>query len=390
MRALRTIAVAVAATAAVVPARRAAADAMDPALGRLVLDESCRTAGGPTGTGYYYDPLSEYRRCIVNHAAFAKLVAQYGFALAPTAMHPAHTPGYGGFKVAIEGAFTTIDANAHYWRYGTEGPIDESTKLASVSNKNPDGTLQVYALKLAKGFPFGLELGGAFGYLVNTGIVAGGADLRLALFEGFRASIPGYFPDWAVGGGVRTITGSPELKLTIASADSQLSKPIPLGGTLVLTPHVGYQWIHIFGDSGLVDLTPNTDALSHCGYKGDNTPVQSEPDKSKGGFDGQPLCAGSSGDFNNTVVFEAARIHRHRINFGAELRFQALHVGVHAVTDVIAPKDANAKTESEYDPSDPTGVKTIQLNKLADDPRTEGNDEVKRQWTVAVELGAVF
>ena len=41
---------------------------------------------------------------------------------------------------------------------------------------------------------------------INSNIASAGADIRMALFEGFRAGIPGYFPDLAAGGGVRTIT----------------------------------------------------------------------------------------------------------------------------------------------------------------------------------------
>ena len=73
-------------------------------------------------------------------------------------------------------------------------------------------------------------------------------------FEGFREHVPGFIPDLGVGGGVRSITGTSELKLTVASFDTQLSKPIPIAGTVTLHPHIGYQILWIFGDSGLIDL----------------------------------------------------------------------------------------------------------------------------------------
>ena len=91
-------------------------------------------------------------------------------------------------------------------------------------------------------------IAGVFGFLANTEIVSGGADVRVALFEGFRESIPGFIPDLGVGGGVRTITGTSEFKPTIASFDAELSQPLPIAGTVVLQPHVGYQWVRIFGD----------------------------------------------------------------------------------------------------------------------------------------------
>src|SRR5690348_6857383 len=95
---------------------------MDPALARLVTNGSCRLPG-PNG-GDFYNPLSGFNRCVPDDAGFAKLVAQYGFALAPTAMHSARTTGYGGFEIAIEGAFTSIDSDADYWKNGTQGAKD--------------------------------------------------------------------------------------------------------------------------------------------------------------------------------------------------------------------------------------------------------------------------
>src|SRR5262245_43921350 len=140
--------------AALATPREAAADSMDPALARFVADENCRT-GGPAG-GQYYNPASRFQKCGTYDAYFAKLIAQYGFAVAPTAMHSARTTGYGGFELAIEADYTKIDSSAEYWRKGTQGPQDPTTKKFSVIG-DPDSVIQTYGLKLRKGFPFGLE-----------------------------------------------------------------------------------------------------------------------------------------------------------------------------------------------------------------------------------------
>ena len=46
--------------------------------------------------------------------------------------------------------------------------------------------LQLYQLKIRKGFPFGIELTGSFGYLAQSSLYTIGADVRWSLFEGFR------------------------------------------------------------------------------------------------------------------------------------------------------------------------------------------------------------
>jgi hypothetical protein len=241
--------------------------------------------------------------------------------------------------------------------------------------------LQLYTLKIRKGFPFGLEITGAVGYLAHTNIVSGGADIRWSLFEGFRTGIPAIFPELAVGGSVRTITGTEQFQLTVAGFDGQISKPLPIAGTLVITPYVGYQWIRIFGDSGLVDMTPNTDAVTACGYRGTNSPAT--PDPSKSTFDGQSVCShgsGASADFNNTTVFNPVRLTRHRLNFGLQWRFQMVKFGAHFITDVIGVSEANQGAQYEIKTVHPDGS-TTSVNKF---------DGVQKQWTLAFDLGAVF
>jgi hypothetical protein len=339
---------------------------MDPALARLVSNTGCRV--NPSGGGTFYNPKSGFTPCGRDDAAFAKLVAQYGAAIAPSAMHSARTTGYGGFELAIEGGFTTIDKDASYWQKGTEGPQDQTSKRFSVVNKEPPGMMQLYTFKIRKGFPFGIELTGNFGYLAQTSIYTLGADVRWSLFEGFRTGIPAIFPELSVGGSVRTITGTDQMQLTVVGVDGQISKPIPIAGVTVVTPWIGYQFLRIFGDSGLIDLTPNTDAVNYCGYKGTNTPATKDP--SKPYQDGQPVCAkGSSADFNNTTVFNPARLNRHRIVAGLNLRVQMVMLGFQFAYDVVDPADAN-KPE-----------KTTDKNLFTD---------VKRQMTLAFDLGAVF
>jgi hypothetical protein len=183
------------------------------------------------------------------------------------------------------------------------------------------------------------------------------------------------------------MTGTAQMKLTVASVDGELSKPIAIAGTATLVPHVGYQWIHIWGDSGTIDLTPNTDPLVQCGYAGHNTPATPDPNKSS--YDGQPVCSGSSADFNNNVVFDNVRLQRHRITFGLQFNYQMVHVGLSALTDLVAPVDVNKDETSVPDPSDPTGRRRMTVKVLGEDPRTNDN-AVTKQWTVSWELGAAF
>lgn len=382
MRRIGWIAAGAALALAAIAPREASADTMDPALARLTTDENCRSPGG---SQLYYNPSSGYQRCGTDNIAFAKLIAEWGFALAPTAMHPARTTGYGGFDLAFEGAFTNISKDADYWKLGTQGKQDPNNKLFSTRNTGPDSYLQVFAMKTRYGFAplslplgiLGLELGTKIGYMGNSNIGLLGADVRLALLEGFRTGWPAIFPDIAAGGSVTTLTGNSEFQLTVAAADGQISKSFPIGGTVVFTPYAGYSFIRIFGDSGLIDLTPNTDALNYCGYAGGNSPAT--PDMNKTYRDGQPVCtSGTSADFNNTAVFSPVRMTRHRIDAGFQFRFQMVRIGAHFVTDIVDPEEAN-KDNASMAP-DPRNGNTM-VNKF------EG---VPRQHTIAFDFGLVL
>ncbi|HKY35958.1 MAG TPA: hypothetical protein VJN18_08470, partial [Polyangiaceae bacterium] len=356
----------------------AIAEPMDPALERLVIEPECQRGKGQIGV-WDDTPNPSWApgtlpggsaACQPDHAAFKRLINQFGFALAPTAMHSARTTGYGGFHLSMEADYTSVSTDAAYWKDGTQGAVDPSNGQSSTVNDSVQSLLQLYSLKFRKSFGFGLEITGLVGFMPKTSIISGGADVRLSLLEGFRTGVGGILPDVAVGGGVRTITGTPQFQLTVAGLDAQISKPLPIQDSQVLTPYVGYQYLWIWGDSGLIDLTPGTDALRYCNYAGQNVPGNTDPDAIAGGKladDGQPVCSGGSPlDFNNNVVFKAARLERHRMIFGLNYRYEMVMLGGQFLIDAIPPADAQ--------------------NDAADEAALKDED---RQFTLSFELGAM-
>lgn len=368
---VRLITLAASVASALAIPRAVHADPMDPAIERFAHDASDPTMAC-SNAGLY---RAGARPCALDEASFKRLINQYGFAVAPLAMHPARTTGYGGFQVTAQGAFTSIDSDADYWQNGTQGPTDPTTGQFSVRNKSPDSWLQVYGVNVRKGLPLGFELGASVAYVARTSIVSGGADVRWSLLEGFRRGALGYLPDLAIGGGVRTITGTAQFQLTVASADAVLSKPIPIADTSVLSPYVGYQFLRIFGDSNSVDLTPRTDAIGYCNYQGQKVPGGfggDDVDHTKGPYTGQTVCGddtgqnGSPEDLSNTRVFQQTRINRHRLVVGLAYRFEMIVVGGQFSTDLVAPASANQGKEAAA---------------LANVPR---------QSTIGVQVGAAF
>ena len=308
--------------------------------------------------------------CTPNNVGWANLMSELGMAIAPTAFHSARTTGLGGFALSFEASYTHVNAGAsaggqQYWHDGTAGPVDPNDHAFSVINTNPDSLLGVYSLKARKGLAYGFEIAGDLGYLANTGLWVGGADLRWAILEGYRTGVLGYFPDIAIGGGVRTLGGSPKFFLTTVGLDAQISKPIAIDDSAVLTPYVGAQRVIIFADSSVVDLTPGVDPLN-CGYLGPNVPGNANATPGNLGGrqknDGMPICANSNADFDNDTTFKRARIHRWRWIAGLNYRFEILYLAAQFAMDLT-------------DPSAENGVIGVNGNK---------------QWTTSFEAGVSF
>lgn len=331
---------------------------MNPALERLSLRLNGQSCMGVPGQPAF--------RCQADDVAFQRLVSQYAFAFAPDGMYTGRTTGVGGFHLSVSAAYTGIDNGADYWKRGTRGATDPSTGASSQTG-DPVSVLQLYSAKLRKSLGFGFELGGIIGFMPQTSLIDGGADLRFSVMEGFRLGVGGILPDIAVGAGVRTITGTPELSLTTVSLDGVVSKPLPIADRAVLTPWIGVQYLFIFGDSGLVDLTPNTDPVGYCDYVGPNQP--GTPGATPDDYNGQPICkdGGSPADFNNNVVFQEARQRRWRMLLGLGYRYEMLVLGGQFLFDLIPPEDT-------------------QVNDFA----TEALQGTGRQYSFVLDVGAQF
>jgi hypothetical protein len=371
------VAFAVASTVAMLAgARSASAGSMDPTPERLSLQPpdlgegsmTCQQIAQFPGTFLGKNPgwLSSHNSlpaCVPNNAAWANMMSELGYAIAPSAFHPARTTGFGGFSLSLEASYAHINADAQvsatdrtqYWHLGTQGTTDPNTHKFSDRNTAPDSILQIYTVKATKGLPFGFQITGALGYVANTSLWVGGADIHWALLEGYRTGLLGYLPDVAIGGGVRTLTGSRDFFMTTVGIDAELSKPITLADSAVLTPYVGAQRLYIFADSTVVNLAPNADPLQVCGFQG-NDPTTGQPKCSQG--------PGSNTAFNDQVTFNKVRLDRWRGIVGLTYRYEILYLGGEFAMDL-------------------------------EDPGAEGQAAAygisgQKQWTTSLELGVFF
>lgn len=327
--------------------RDADAAAMDLAPERLVTCDRASTipCGGvrvnAAGTGFDTNYFK------ADNDAWAKLMSQYAMAMAPLAMHPARTTGYGGFELGVFSSMTTISKNSSFIEQGTEGPITDGKKFSS-KNGSPDGVLQVWGVTGRKGLPYGFELQGTVGYMANTEMTVLGGGVRLAPFEGFRKIF-----DISAGGYVHTMTGTNKVKVTVPAFDIQISRQFVIAQQVVFQPYVGWQMVWLNVDSGVVDTTPNVDGLGDCHAR----PATSA--ERTAGDTGEFHCQNSTGtaingdatagspaaiaklDLNNNVVFKNMRTwRRQRAILGLSWRWENLSVVLpHIMMELTNPED---------------------------------------------------
>ncbi|MEM6957902.1 MAG: hypothetical protein AAF645_19555 [Myxococcota bacterium] len=305
------------------------ADEMDVDLARLRIDN---------GDGTFTADNANYRR----------LMSQLGFALISPVLAPARTTGYRGFYIGFETSVVQIDDDTDYWRRGTEG---DSQSVGE--NRFVTATLPSSRVHLRKGLPYGLELGANFGRLYNTDTWILGAELRIALLEGFRRGSAGWLPDLAVRGAVRTLVGAEQYHLTVPIFDIVLSKPIVLGGTVTLTPIVAGQFAWILADSDAVDLTPEVNVFEQCMPTVDPEPA-APPTPLPG--------TGPLVDFENDQVFDDVRAFRGRLAVGMEIRYRVFTLAATFHWDLRAPGDIDSAIP----------------------------DDIPRQWDLSIAVGATY
>jgi hypothetical protein len=114
--------------------------------------------------------------------------------------------------------------------------------------------------------------------------------------------------------------------------------------------------------------------VGYCNYSGQNVPGNPDPSKTDNGqnvYDGQPVCnGGDTTDFNNNTVFDKVRLERQRLMFGVNYRYEMVQLGGQFITDIVDPADAQTGSGAEQDKKDLAGE--------------------KRQWTMVLEIGAMF
>lgn len=297
---------------------------MDPVLSRL------RIVGGVASC----PDAEDYEFCR-DQQGFERLVSEIGVALAPPITTPARSVGASGISLLVDMTLTAIDANAWYWRKGSEGEGDDGSGLSG--NLDPDPVLMWTHAALRKGLPLGFEVGASIGKGHATSLWALGLSLKWAIVEGFHSGI-GALPDVALQVSTTRSMGNDDLTVSAHALDVLISKPLQIGEGFAVSPLLAAQLLFLESESDVVDLTPGVtgtpaafpDAFAAC-----------RPEHMDYSDRDAPLdCQGPGEDFANHVQFDPVAQTRMRMFLGGQAqhgiwRFSAT-IGFDLVTPALA------------------------------------------------------
>lgn len=169
----------------------------------------------------------------ISQGDFRSLSEEAGAAISFKNTAPAAPLGITGFDAGVEVSAIDINKDSAYWK-------------AAFADDAPS-YLYLPKLRVRKGLPFGLDLGGMYSYVPGTNTKVFGLELSKAILEGNMA-----MPAVGVRATYTRLIGVGDLELQTSGIDASISK-----GFMFLTPYAGAGglWINSKATGNLQDLS---------------------------------------------------------------------------------------------------------------------------------------
>ena len=172
---------------------------------------------------------------------FKNMSRQLGLAIAYKAAAPAEPLGVTGFDAGVEISTAEIDESKSFWK--------------EVAPDMP-GAIVVPKIRIQKGLPFGIDIGGSYASIPESDITLTGLELKYAILEGGVAS-----PAVAIRGSYSRLDGIDDLAISTTGADLSISK-----GLAMLTPYAGVGQVWITSDPSSKLSPLKSESLSETKY----------------------------------------------------------------------------------------------------------------------------
>lgn len=148
-------------------------------------------------------------------AEFRALSEDLSAAISFKPLIPAESMGITGFDIGVAVTGTRL-ADRDVWQKAAGGSA-------------PSATLPTAVLRVHKGLPFDIDIGGSFASIPSAGVTALGGEVRWAVVPGGTVT-----PAVALRASVSTVSGIDNMKMNTFGIDASVSK-----GFALLTPYAG-------------------------------------------------------------------------------------------------------------------------------------------------------
>jgi hypothetical protein len=178
---------------------------------------------------------------------FRALVREMGLIFTPSSIQPAETTGISGFEFAFTYQFHPVQFDKPYWQDALE---QKGTRLPMTIGATARKGF-ILPIPLASEVELGAQ------YLIESQMVNLGANVRVALNEGFTGNHWWVvIPDIAVEAGINRVVGSDDLDLLTVTAGGSISKGFGVFGSANVCPFIAYKSIFVNASLRIVDANP--------------------------------------------------------------------------------------------------------------------------------------
>lgn len=219
---------------------RTAVQAVLCAVAALALPSQALAGGLDLHFERFIDPTADTRNEIEN-TSYKQLMREVGMAMGPRMAGPAASGGSLGIEAAYEVSGVGTNSTADYW-----------SKAAG----SPESIVTTQQVRVRKGLPYSMQVGGVVTGLSNSNLTAIGIEFGVNITDGYKN-----IPDILFRPSIHTILGNSQIDMFVVGADLAVSKSFSIAGVMAIQPWVSYSPSFTHVNTHLVSLFPTDKSI---------------------------------------------------------------------------------------------------------------------------------
>ncbi len=222
-------------------ARRGIVFALLCATAALTVPGQAAAAGLDLHFERFIDPATATPNTPIENTSYKQLMREVGMAMGPRMAGPAASGGSLGVEASYEISGVGTNSTADYW-----------TKAAG----SPQSIVTTQQVRVRKGLPYSMQVGGVVTGLSNSSLTAIGIELGVSITDGYKN-----IPDILVRPSIHTVLGNSQIDMFIVGLDLAASKSFGIGGVVAIQPWIAYSPSFTHVNTHLVSLYPTDKSI---------------------------------------------------------------------------------------------------------------------------------